>query len=509
MAPLWVLVATLLTFARGSAQQASPAGTGADPMNARFEEFLEAYDAASWELLRDFYAEAFAPGFVEGRFGDPASAALERIRLHREYGPVELYAVDTVGPTTVFWARGTVTGGWLGFEYAPSKDDPSRIGRSVLWRLLPGHHGSFRSLEGEALRDSLDVYLSAVEREGYFSGVVLILEGGETIFEGAYGYADRESGLANTLDTRFNIASSGKILTGAALLQLVEEGAVSLRDPLERWVPGYPDEIAERVRVEHLLTHTSGIELDEIDGYRKAIAEAKTLDEALAAQLRFADSLDPGEIDPGTEFDYTNEGVDLAGIVVARASGRPWKTTLETRILEPAGMGSTTFDAEPAGQGSAAGPVATGYALEPSADGRSLERVPVAHDDVHARPAGQQFSTARDLGRFVSALVDGEVLGEPWVERMTTPRVEIYAMPHFEAEAAYGYATQIERRGPVRWFGHAGGIPSGGSQVRHYPESGRTVVVLSNYGVMAPYIVAGHIEELVAQGSTASSREDR
>src|SRR3989441_5053069 len=94
---------------------------------------------------------------------------------------------------------------------------------------------------------------------GKFSGVWLWAKNGKAITSGARGKADRETGIDNTLDTRFRIGSMNKMFTAVATLQVVERGKLSLDDRIGKILPDYPNaKVASKVKVRHLLSHTGG-----------------------------------------------------------------------------------------------------------------------------------------------------------------------------------------------------------------------------------------------------------
>src|SRR5262249_31537562 len=110
-----------------------------------------------------------------------------------------------------------------------------------------------------ALRTRLDKDLAADR----FAGTVLVgrIEGGtsKVLYSGAYGLADREAKIANTLDTRFRIGSMNKIFAATSILQLVQAGKIKLTDPLGKYLTDYPNkDLASKVTIHHLLTHTGG-----------------------------------------------------------------------------------------------------------------------------------------------------------------------------------------------------------------------------------------------------------
>ncbi len=106
---------------------------------------------------------------------------------------------------------------------------------------------------------ALRARLESATQAGEFSGAVLVVRDGHTLFEGAYGLADRERGVPNTPPTQFRVGSMNKMITAVAVLQLVQAGTLHLDAPLGTYLPDYPNaEVASKVTLHHLLTHTGG-----------------------------------------------------------------------------------------------------------------------------------------------------------------------------------------------------------------------------------------------------------
>src|SRR5690349_13095294 len=105
----------------------------------------------------------------------------------------------------------------------------------------------------------VDEAFSRAAAQGRFSGVVMVAKDGRPLFQRAYGMADRARRAPNTLDTRFNLGSMNKMFTAVAIAQLAAQGRLSFQDPVSKYVPDFPTTAAARkIRIEHLLTHTSG-----------------------------------------------------------------------------------------------------------------------------------------------------------------------------------------------------------------------------------------------------------
>lgn len=189
------------------------------------------------------------------------------------------------------------------------------------------------------------------------------------------------------------------------------------------------------------------------------------------------------------QFNYTNEGFDLLGVVVKRVSGRSWQEYLRDRVFEPAGMTRTGFHHD-----TAVADLSTGYTRgEGHPDGRRRENHTLV--SPFARPAGGLFSTTRDLGRFLEAVRHGDLLPDSLARRATTARVTWDSVANIRV--SYGLGFEVEEKSGLRYFGHSGSQPGVASRMRHYPELGYTTVVLSKYDNAARH-VTNRIMELIS-----------
>src|SRR5262249_8875461 len=111
----------------------------------------------------------------------------------------------------------------------------------------------------EQVADRLRRLLDTLARADQFSGTVLMTRDDETLLAGAHGLASAAFGAPNRLETRFNVASMGKMVTAVAVAQLAARGTLAFDDALIQYLPEYPAEIGANVMLHHLLTHTAGI----------------------------------------------------------------------------------------------------------------------------------------------------------------------------------------------------------------------------------------------------------
>lgn len=321
------------------------------------------------------------------------------------------------------------------------------------------------SLDTSALAAALD----DAARANNTSGVVSLDIDGEVVFTQAYGLADRAHEIANTVDTRFALASASKGFTALAVVSLIADGVLawdtSARSILNTDLPLIDD----GVTVEHLLTHTSGIgdyldeEADwEVDDYVLTVPVHE-----LSATEAFVPMLDAHaqKSAPGERFTYNNGGFMVLALIAERASGRGYHDLVTDRVLAPAGLERTGYlrlDELP-------GDVAVGY---PSDDPSSL-RTNVLHLPVRGNGDGGAFSTTAELSRFWRAFADGRIVDAAHRDEMIRPR----SVDESE-NLRYGAGFYLDLDGPgVQLQGFDAGVSS---WTRFDPETRLTSTVLSN-----------------------------
>jgi D-alanyl-D-alanine carboxypeptidase len=293
---------------------------------------------------------------------------------------------------------------------------------------------------------------------GKFSGVWLWAKNGETITSGARGKADRERGIDNTLDTKFRIGSMNKMFTAVAILQLVERGKLSLDDTVGKVLPDYPNtNVASKVKIRHLLSHTGGTGDIFGPGFDAHRLELKTLQDYVklygGRDLRF---------EPGSNWEYSNYGFLLLGVVIEKISGKSYYDFVEENICKVAGM--TNSGSEP-----------ESVEVANRSKGYMRDRFEIVSNEPtlpwRGTSAGGGYTTARDLMKFASALMSNKLLKAETLAEATRPQFKT---------GDYGFGFQIGRSEEVRTYGHGGGAPGMNAILRVYPESGQSVIVLCN-----------------------------
>ena len=285
-----------------------------------------------------------------------------------------------------------------------------------------------RLTEDKAI-EAVGALLRRKAAEDRFSGAVLVAKHGEVRFADAYGQADRERGTPNTLDTRFRVGSMNKMFTAVATLQLVEDGKLALDDPVGKHLRGYPNEdLAAKVTVRHLLTHTGGtgdIFGPEYDLNRPTLHEH-------GDYVKLYGSRAPS-FEPGSRFEYSNYGFVLLGAIVEAASGTSYYDYVREKIFAPAGMTST--DSLP--ESEVVPNRSIGY-MRPFFGARSWQ----PNTDWlpwRATAAGGGYSTVGDIARFADSLTSHELLSAALTELLLTGKIDLgyggrYAFGFFDIE---------------------------------------------------------------------------
>jgi CubicO group peptidase (beta-lactamase class C family) len=290
---------------------------------------------------------------------------------------------------------------------------------------------------------------------------VAVVRGGDTLLLRGYGLADSEARRAVTLDQRFRIGSLTKQFTAAAIMRLAEGGKLSLDDDLSRWVPEFPLQ-GHRVRLRQLLNHTSGIH-----NYTESPAwPARWADDLTPLQVVDLVARDTFDFAPGAQLSYSNTGYTLLGLVVERASGRPYAEFVRRELLAPLGLRRTSYcPSHPRGA-----EWASGY------DVRNDAVVPAQYLSMtHPYAAGALCSTVGDFVGWQRALAAGRVVSPASYARMTTPDTLTNGERH-----TYGFGLGVGQYMGHRMVMHEGGINGFNTSALRLPDDSLDVVVFSN-----------------------------
>jgi D-alanyl-D-alanine carboxypeptidase len=340
-----------------------------------------------------------------------------------------------------------------------------------------------------ALASQLDAVMTGVFVPDQPGAAAIVVKDGKVVYRKAIGMASMELGVPLQPDTVFRLGSITKQFTAAAVMLLVEDGKVALTDPIEKYLPGYPTQ-GHVITVEHLLTHTSGIQ-----SYTSIPGWFPTKIRADLPLLELIDGFkkEPMQFAPGERYAYNNSAYVILGAVIEKASGQTYEQVLTKRIFEPLGMTSTFFGSND--------PIikrrAQGYAEE---NGVVRNAAYLSMTQPHA--AGSLVSTVDDLAKWDAALVAGTLLKPTSLQRMATP----YTLKD-GSKTGYGYGLQVGTLRGKESVEHGGGINGFSTFAISLPADRIYVAVLTNSE--APKAAPGYLAKRMAAIALGSPFPER
>ena len=193
---------------------------------------------------------------------------------------------------------------------------------------------SASDMKNSDLIKSIDRVFSAVYNNPNEPGAaVLIMQGNDTIYSRCFGIADMETKAPVTFETNFCIASVSKQFSAIALLQLAEQGLLSLDDPLSKFFPEFQAPIFKEITLHHIMSHTSGIPDDRPRDDRNFVLYSTDV-----TSVGYMRTLDHLHFEPGSQYEYINPTFQLIYQIVERVTGIPFETYMQENVFGKAGM---------------------------------------------------------------------------------------------------------------------------------------------------------------------------
>ena len=312
----------------------------------------------------------------------------------------------------------------------------------------------------------VDGFITRAAELNQFNGVAFVAQRGRILYEKAFGLANMEWTVRNTLQSRFEIASMTKAMTAIAIMQLVQEGKIRLDAHVSDYLPFYPRETGDRITIDQLLSHTSGLQQDiafaDDPNNIPAVVPLVNADLLSNESLVKLISRRPLRFSPGTGYAYSSDAYAVLGAVIEHVTGMSVWRALQARVLDRAGMTETGV--------ALLTPI---VARRTYGYGQTLEGYDnAAH--IGVTPAGGLYSTVRDLYRFDRALTTGTLVNNSSKQRLFAIRSVI---------TAYGWKTSEEirpdgtRRAILRT---TGGLPGFENLMVRIPSEDRVIIFLSN-----------------------------
>lgn len=316
-------------------------------------------------------------------------------------------------------------------------------------------------------------------------GAVVLARTPQGEFFEAFGTRVLGEDVPVTTDDYFRIGSNTKTMTGTVLLQLVDEGMLTLDDPVSRYRPDVPN--GENMRISQLLDMSTGL-----FSYTSVLALNQVMDANPARvwepeELLAIGLAEPVYFKPGEGFFYSNTNTVLAGLIAEQLTGKPLSDLFEERLFQPLGLTHALLpeitdasipDPHPDGYwyGTNVSTIETSV-LTPhdQAAAEAGDLLPTDITDLNPSwgwAAGAGIATAGDLATYVEALVTGTYL---------SPELQAVRIESLKPIGSAAYGLALAQFGPM--IGHDGSLPGYQSFMGHDPETGNTLIVFTNMGV--------------------------
>ena len=314
-------------------------------------------------------------------------------------------------------------------------------------------------------RNQIAQEVTADKNNGSIS--ITILKGDQTLWSGAYGFADFTNGTKADSSKIYRTGSISKTFTAFLMLQLVDEGTIQLSDPIERYLPeiaeleGYAD--STKITFHHLASHTSGL-IREPKLRNAAAGPIAQWEEKILASIpetSFKTGMDQA-------YSYSNIGFGILGLALSRAAEQPFMLLVEEKIFKPLNMNNSFWIVPEAKIPDMA------VGMQSNAKGQ----VHVLADKEHKGrgykvPNGGIYSTPNDLMKFMNAIMGyGGVLKPESLSAMQASQTP---------EDNYGYGLSLFADGEVSTAGHGGSVAGYNCYMAFDKESQYGVILMRNY----------------------------
>jgi D-alanyl-D-alanine carboxypeptidase len=422
------------------AQAPQAANSATSPARQVLDQWLAAFDGSSKSAYEEFLEKNFPSGAQRGD---------RDWQVRENTGGFDLKKATEDSPTKItalLKERESDMFGQVTIEVDAA--EPHHIVRMDMRPMGPMAEFPVERLSEAELIAGLRKRLDERTAADKFSGAVLIAKDGKPIFEQAYGMANREGRIPNTLTTRFRNGSMNKMFTAVATLQLAQAGKLKLDDPVGKYLTDYPNkDVATKVTISELLTHTGGTG----DFFGPEFDEHRMELRTHADYVKLFGNRPP-RFEPGSRFEYSNYGFLLLGNIIEKVSGESYYDYVREHVYEPAGM--TATGAEP--EDKKVADLSVGYTKMGTGDWHpNTDTLP-----YRGTSAGGGYTTVGDLLAFANALKANKLLDAHYTELLTTGKVD---MPGGGARYAYGF--EVMTANGLKCVGHGGGAPGMNGQL--------------------------------------------
>lgn len=282
--------------------------------------------------------------------------------------------------------------------------------RIVLFFLVAAFISNCNTQTSSSLSPDFDKIFDSLFRADEPGGAVLIAKEGKVIYDKGFGIEDINTKKPITTKSLFNVGSISKTFVAFAILQLAKDNKLSLDDNIYEYFPDFSDSlIAKKVKIYHLLSHTSG--LPDIRNVRQdSVFYLSAKDEENWAPIKKTDSL---EFEPGEKFNYSNPAFNALALIIEKVSGMKWQDYIQKNIMKPSGMKTSTITDGPYPQSG----VSHGYIF----DGKKYHERDYGEEPTFAASGnGGVWSSVDELWKYEQAIQKNVFLDSAWINRSRT-----------------------------------------------------------------------------------------
>jgi CubicO group peptidase (beta-lactamase class C family) len=302
----------------------------------------------------------------------------------------------------------------------------------------------------------MEELVTAYAEQGKFNGNVVVTQKGAVVYEGSFGLRDAENKIPHQANDIFLIGSVTKQITSAVIMQLQEEGKLSVTDKLSKYFTGFPN--GDKITIENLLTHTAGIHNYTDD--EKIMKGDLTKHFSQQEMLAILKSYKP-DFEPGAKWNYSNSGYSILGYIIEKVTGKPYETVVRQRIFTPLHMTTSGFDF-----------------ADLSSPNKSKGYFSLADNKITPAPildsslpfsAGAVYTTLNDLAKWERAITTGKLIKPASWNKVFTPY-----------KNKYGYGWGIDSLYGKLMTTHGGGIPGFSSYIMRFPKEEVAIIAFDN-----------------------------
>jgi len=318
------------------------------------------------------------------------------------------------------------------------------------------------SFSQQTTGQKIDEYLNILQQNGRLSGVVLVVQKEKQVYKKAFGYANKEWKIENTIDTRFCLASVTKQFTAMVIMQMVQEGKLNLNGKISDYLPYYRKDNGDKITIHQLLIHTSGIpNYTDLDSFMVKDVRLSYNTKDFVKRYCSHDL----EFEPGAKQKYNNSAYYILGAIIEEIAGKTYAQVVEENIFAPLGMNNSGY-------------FYNETIIEKRANGYTLGADTIQNaaliDFNMGFSAGALYSTAEDLYLWDRALYSQKLVHKPWLDSLFK-----------DHKNKFGYGWFIDEWFEKKCIHHSGGVNGFSTHIARMVNDDICLITLLNYDFAA------------------------